>query len=66
MTYIHIRRGWGAFVRCKSEFHARRRAKHWHETGKGGDPHAKDGKVIGLFIGESKYPSENTRTQLYP
>lgn len=66
MTYIHIRRGWGAFVRCKSEFHARRRAKYWHEAGKGGDPNAKDGKVIGLLIGKSKYPSENTRTQLYP
>lgn len=66
MIYIWIRRGWGAFVRCANEVKARRLAKYWHETGKGGDPTAKDGTVIGLFIGPSKFPSENTRTQLYP
>jgi len=60
--YIWIRRGWGAFVRCKNERKARRLAKRWHEQGGGGNDHP----VIGLFVGRSKYPSENTRTQLYP
>lgn len=63
---VHIRRGWGAFVRCKNEVAARRLAKYWHETGKGGDPKAKNGSVIGMFIGRDKVtPSANERTELY-
>jgi len=65
MTYIFIRRGWGAFVRCANEAKARKLARHWHETGQGGTSE-KDNDVIGLFIGTSKFPSETTRTQLYP
>lgn len=65
MTYVHIRRGWGAFVRCANESKARKLAKRWHETGQGGTSE-RNNEVIGLFIGPNKLPSLNKRTQLYP
>lgn len=63
--YVHIRRGWGAFVPCANEAKARKLAKHWETTGQGGKS-PRDNEVIGMFIGPHKLPSLNTRTQLYP
>ncbi len=59
---IWIRRGYGPFVRCKSEVAARQLAAHWHRSGQGG---GEGHPVIGLFVGTSKYPSQAVRTELY-
>ena len=60
MKKIMIRRGYGAFVRCKNEVKARRKAAHWHRTGQG-DRGAKH-PVIGLFV---KGITESCRTELF-